>query len=777
MSNLVPGEGPEHARIMLIAEAPGETEDKLGRPFVGQAGKVLDGILEEVGLRREDLYITNVMQVRPAGNNFDNFYIKEKGKKVPSPDLVAGYERLQQEIASCGANVIVPLGNEALKAIAGFGGISKWRGSVLSTNMGKCIPSIHPASVARNWSQRPAVVSDFTRIKKESEYPDVRSVPKSITIAYGLQDALDAISLANRSKHVAFDIETETDQITCISLSWQANQGVCIPFWFAGSTLRTSADELLIWESLVELLGNPDVGKIGHNGTYDMEFLHRTLGIRVQQYAFDTMLGFHTLYLELPKGLDFICSIYTDVPYYKDDIDSEDMDTYFRYNATDSMVTYLCYLAILEELTERELLVFYHTHVHRLIFPLLDMQLRGVAFDTEKRNGVRKMVREDIEILKDKFEFVAPGVNPASPLKLMAYYYATLSYPKQTHKDPITGLNKVTVNEEALAKLAKMFPQDESIATLLLLREKSKLLSTYLEVKLDADNRIRCSYNITGTETGRLSSSATSRETGTNLQNIPNGVIKQLFLADPGKILLNADLSQAEARVVAYLAGDERLIRVFENGGDIHRKNAANIFKKKEEEVTEDERQLAKRVVHASNYGMGPATFSRNTGIPVSEAKRLLNQYFATYPRIKVWHMQISNQLKNSRRLRAPSGRERVFFNRWDESLTKEGLAYIPQETVGTLVNDALIELWEDKSHPLELLLQVHDSILCQCPEDRVEESIARLKKSLTRPIQVNGRTLVIPIDIKKGYNWAQMEKSIDQDDIIRDATVKGMGC
>ena len=770
-------EGVAHAKVLLCGEAPGETEEKEGRPFIGQAGRVLDSILEEVGIRREECYITNVVQVRPPGNNFDHFYTKEKARKVPSPELLEAYERLKGEIASCSPNVIVPLGNEALKAITGLSGITKYRGSILVTNMGKCVPSIHPASVARNWQYRPAVVSDFHRIKKESEFPEVRITPKELVIAYSTQEAMRWLDEIEKAKEFAFDIETESEQITCISFSHKENFGVSIPFWFAGSSLRSTTDELLIWRTISRVLATGN--SIAHNGIYDREFLKQSLSIIVDKYTFDTMLGFHCLYLELPKALDFVSSIYTDVPYYKDDIDSEEMDVYFRYNATDSMVTYLCAIEERKELEERGLTEFYYTHMHRLVEPILDMQLRGVRWDREKRNELRKETRKEIDTLTTEFEGLAPGVNPSSPKQLSTLLYTTLGYPKQTTKDKATGAIRVTTNEEAISKLRALRP-NRILDILLNIREKSKLLSTYLEVKLDEDNRIRCSYNITGTETGRLSSSATTRGTGTNLQNIPESV-RELFIPDEGKIFLNADLSQAEARVVAYLSGDSRLIEVLKNGGDIHRKNAANIFRKKEEDVTNEERQLAKRVIHASNYGMGPVTFSRNAGVTVPEAKRLLNQYFVTYPRIKVWHMQVQNALKQSRRLRAPSGRERIFFNRFDDSLVKEGLAYIPQETVGTIVNDALIELWEDKSHGIELLLQVHDSILCQCPDnpDSVTSAVSRLVRALTRPITINGRVLIIPTDVKIGHDWLHMKKydGVSQEEILKSTTVTGMGC
>jgi DNA polymerase I-like protein with 3'-5' exonuclease and polymerase domains len=222
----------------------------------------------------------------------------------------------------------------------------------------------------------------------------------------------------------------------------------------------------------------------------------------------------------------------------------------------------------------------------------------------------------------------------------------------------------------------------------------------------------------------------------------------------------NADLSQAEARIVAALAGETGLLDIFNSGGCIHRKNAANIFKKKEEDVTEKERELAKRITHASNYGMGPITFARTAGISTHEAKTLLNTYFARYPKIKLWHMKIASDLKRSRVLVTPFGRKRTFFNRYDESLLKEAYAYIPQSTVADLLNMGLRRLYaKTKGTEVEILLQIHDAVLVQCPTNQVTQTATLLRDTLTIPITVDHLPITIPVDISVGENWGELKK------------------
>ncbi len=751
--------GPERARIMLVGECPGETEVREGRPFAGMAGRVLDTILEEVGITLAECRVTNVMQTRPPGNNFSRFYERDGKRLVPSPELTQGYERLRMEIAACQPNVIVPMGNEAMKALVGFGGIMDWRGSILESPFGKVIPTYHPAAVAREWTFRPASVIDFGKVKTESMFPELRRTERTLLTSPTFEEIIHHLQRMKGSEHVSFDIETETEQITCIGFSDRRDWAICVPFWFGGSgSLWSPEQEAEIWKGIFNLLEDQNIKKIAHNGVYDIEYLDRTMGLRVRNYWLDTMIAFHACYLELPKGLDFLTSVYTDHPYYKYQRRTDDMKTHWKYNATDACITYEIAFKVLKDMEDMKVEGFYRDYMHSLIEPLYQMQKRGVRFDVERCKEVRKQYKEEIEMLEKRLvEEVGHELNCNSHKQMTTWLYTELNLPKKTKLRKSTGEQTLAADEEALNELYDKH-KIPALRTILEIRERKKIYSTYLEVKLDEDKRIRCAYQITGTETGRLSSNQTARGTGTNLQNIPGGLVKSLFTADPGCVLINADLSQAEARVVAHLSGDERLIRVFDSGGDIHRKNAANIFNKKEEDITDDERQMAKRVVHASNYGMGPRTFAQQTGLPESEARRLLAQYFATYPRIKLWHMQIKAQLQKSKVLTTPLGRKRIFFNKWTDQQFKEGLAYIPQSTVADVVNQGLIELYKEG---VELLLQVHDSVVAQCGEDVgvVGKTVELIKRCMTRPIEINGKILVIPVDVKVGKNWDKMDK------------------
>lgn len=756
----VVGVGPEQVKIMLVGEAPGETEEKEGKPFVGTAGKCLDSMLEEAGIRREECYITNVMQVRPAGNKFSNFYEKVKGKNVPSAALLEGIERLKLEIVQHKPNVIVLLGNEAMKAVLGFEGVVDYRGSVLDSPYGKVIPTIHPASVARNWAFRPAVVCDLMKVRKEAEYPDIRTAKRELVVCYSYEQALEELRRLEHEEEIAFDIETESGQITAIAFSAWPRRAVCIPFWFGETkSIFGQEQELELWKGVRRVLEGAG-RKIAHNGLFDIEELSK-VGITVANFQFDTMLAAHAVYPELPKGLGFWCSIYTDQTYYKHERVSSDMDSFFRYNATDACITYEIAQELKRELKECKVEEFFYTYMMPLVWPIARLELRGIRYDWEECLAMREVSRKTIASLQAELDgLVGESLNVGSHKQMCDWLYSKKKYKKQFKKDKISGESRLTADDEALESISRGLKEpSKELDIIREIRYYSKLLSTYLTVSVDEDKRMRCSFNLAGTETGRLSSSKTVRGTGSNLQNVPREV-KHLFRADPGMVLVEADLSQAEARIVSYLANEVRLIDAFNKGGDVHRQNAARMFNKEEKDVTEAERNLGKRACHALNYGMGPATFSRDAGIPIGEARRVRNSYFACFPRIAVWHLQMASALKKSRTLGTPFGRKRVFYSMWSESVLKEGLAYIPQSTVADIINRAIIML--DRmflGSDVSLLLQVHDSILLQCPVDKLQATVTAVRECMEKPVLINSKQVSIPAEFKVGDNWGNMKK------------------
>ena len=757
---IVKSTGPKDAKIMLIGEAPGADEEIQGIPFVGGAGKILNGLLRDAGINREECYITNVMTVRPVNNDFGNFY-EDKGRKVPRDILLEGIERLKNEIIAVDPNVIVAFGNEPLKALTGLTAITKRRGSlyniILNDKAFKLIPTMHPAGVMRFWEFRPLVLFDLGKVLKESTdisyemtprtWEKVEDIPKLRTY---VKDFLE------NADYISFDIETCNNQVSCISFARTANFAFTVPICIYDKSFWTPEEELIVWRLIKRLLES-SVRKIAQNANFDMFFLWTTVGIKVKNLWMDTMNAFHDLYPELPKSLDLLCSIYTDQPYYKDTIKTD----FYHYNCLDSMVTFECAMKIEQELKEFGVHKLYYEHTHPILEPLLEMQVRGHRIDMKKKTLAAESTREDIMVKQKQLdEAVGYELNVNSPKQMKAFLYDDLKLPPVISRK--TG--KITTDETALKKLSKAYP-NPVFDSIVHIRGQRKLLSTYLEASTDPDGRFRCRYILFGTETGRLASKLSWTDTGGNLQNVPKGIAREIFIPDEGKMFMSADLSQAELRVVAYLADEKQFIKVFESGGDVHRMVASHMFSKPEDKITKEERELGKRIVHASNYGMGAGKLAELSGMSYSEAEEKMNLYHVYYPKIRIWHMAVEAQLKRTRVLTTPMGRKRMFFGRWNKALLRDAYAYVPQSTVADVCLKGMVNLYETMPLQCDLVFNIHDEVVIQMPTEFKDKVIMGCEltmkelmiKCMSIPIQIGDKVLTIPVGIKTGMNWNEV--------------------
>jgi DNA polymerase-1 len=793
MSKVVEFDGPRTAKIYIVGEAPGANEELEGKPFVGGAGRLLNRLLMEAGMVREECRVGNVMRVRPAGNDFKHFYADAQ-RRIPKQELIEGIVYLKEDIKRCNPNLVVALGNEPLRALTGEMGITNWRGSILfSRELGcKVIPTIHPAALLRSWKNVPLVMFDFKRIREEGKTAEYSIRNREFVLRPLFETVMWELDRLRKVEKVAFDVETdEKGHITAIAIAESPWKAVSIPFTnSSGAPYWRVEEEIEIWHRVKSIMEDEKVGKIAQNAQFDIiMFLINPYHIKVKGLVFDTMCGHHTVYPELAaseketiegkmkhtagggKGLGLLCSIYTRQPYYKHWGKSGTDEIFWKYNCMDAAVTYECAEVIEREMKEFGVFDFYHRLVHPLIPILLEMQMRGVRLDQAVRVQAMEMYEKETEEMTEKLNgAIGRVVNVMSPKQLKELLYDELNLPPQYKK----GTTVLTTNEEALEDLAVKF--NSPIFDLILgIRQNRKLIGTYLNDAGGEDGRMRCSYVIGGTETGRLSSRQSVFGSGTNLQNIPPGVCRKMFIPDEGKIFIEADLSQAEARVVAYLAEEERMIEVFEGGGDIHQLTADSLpasfmpSGSAYENVPNPRRLFAKKHVHAFNYGEGEWTFARRARIARAIAASIRNGYLDRFPKIKAWHLQIQRELGKSRTMTTPMGRKRTFFGLWGDQLFREAYAFVPQSTVADVLNLATIRLYNityaGKYATFikpQLMLQNHDAFVVQCHNDliSIDQTILIIKEAFAIPIYINGKTFTIPIEMKMGKSWGEMEKT-----------------
>lgn len=222
---------------------------------------------------------------------------------------------------------------------------------------------------------------------------------------------------------------------------------------------------------------------------------------------------------------------------------------------------------------------------------------------------------------------------------------------------------------------------------------------------------------------------------------LPN--VRKMFIPDPGFVICDSDLAQADAQVVAWEADDQILKDIFHDPDkDLHNENALAIFKR----VTPATRQLAKGGVHATNYGASAATLARALGISRYEAQGFIDAWFTAHPGIYEWHRRIEHQLQTTRTIYNKFGFRKVFFDRVDRALP-EALAWIPQSTVAITINTGMANIHENLYPDVQVLLQVHDSIVYQVRESKFLELREELKKNLEIVIPYDD-PLIIPIGL-----------------------------
>ena len=783
MNTHVPPEGPQNARMMFIGEAPGADEVRLGRPFVGPAGKVLDQLLADVGIKRPEVYITNVMKVRPPGNKFETFFL-DKACTQPSPELVAGIDALEQEIHNIPCGMIICLGAWPLWALTGLRGIEKYRGFPHRAMHRNIIATYHPAYILRQWSGYPTAKMDFEKAKKIQElYEEETPIcPMNLISEPTFGQALDYLEACKRARRISYDVETAQGMIDCIGFSRGESTALCIPMAMeAGDgSYWTEQQEILLWRKIKEVLES-GVPIVGQNISYDNFYVQTTRGITPKNIELDTMIAFNLMYPGQSKGLDYLATVYTNHPYWGYRAPKVLGPERWKYNAMDCLVTHDIAEPIIHELRTEGHYDFYHRLPHKLIKPLEAMTLRGVRIDRDLRNRTRASYRKRIGALKKGVQGTLGGediekaqasikslkkvergsFNPGSDTQLRNLVYDTWGMKKIFER----GTKSPKIDESALRRLAE---EDEGahgrfFPYLLQYNKLDKLYTTYLSADIGPDGRMRCSYNIAGTVTGRLSSSAAPDRTGTNLQNIPHGDMRRMFIADEGYVILKCDIKQADNTVVAYLANEPFLIKAFEEGADVHKRVASMIFNKAEHRITKQERKLGKKSGHAMNYGEGVDMFRQvcweEMGLRFTrrEAERIRNGYLDICPRISMWHLEIQEQLGKNRTLVNPFGRKRYFFERWGNELFKQAYAHLPQSTVVDVLDTGLISLFDAG---YDLLLQVHDELDMNGKAD--PETLRAIKSHMEFTITINGHSVVLPIEISAGKNWEDMREVSD---------------
>lgn len=784
------------ARFAIVGEAPSDVEIREGEPFVGPAGSQLNRIMSACNIPRYQLYLTNCCKTKLPNNNTAKLWT-EKGFRCPEWSTLQ--DRLIEELSNFEGNVIILVGATAMRMLIDepkFDKIGKYRGSIFRAEdfphladrlAGKFIAiTYHPAFTLPYKSPVHfyTMIADFQKFKLVDEDPTIMNTKVELITMPTYNDVMVHYELVKTKQVVAFDIEATPKYTTCFSLAVYDGDSItslCVPLMDNKGNYWTAEQEVEIWIGLANILVNPAIGIVCQNGMFDIMFVLRTMNIISDNFYFDTMLAQHIVYTDLPKGLDFLTSTYTYFPYYKDEGKQshlaaiKDWKSYWIYNAKDSAYLLPIMDALkteLEDLGAMESLT-YSMNLHK---PLMEMEFNGILTDRvgieRYRNKLQRQIKAQMHGLH---KIAGEELNINSSKQMIAYFYGKLMIKPYINRKS----KRATCDAVALSRIARKNVKGSIEAKIIIdIRQKFKLLSTYFNINVDEDNKLRCAHNIAGTVSGRISTESTFFGTGANLQNQPY-IYKKYLIPDKDHILCEVDLAKAEAHVVAYLTQDANMIAAFESGVDVHSFNASKIFGVSIEEVIEEartkkvdqkktKRYLGKKVVHASNYNMGPQTFSDNLAkenvfMPQKECKQLLDAYSARFPGLHRWHKLIEEEVQRTRILYNLFGRPKRFLGLMNAALYRNAYSYKPQSTVAELLNRGSIKIANDPrlgqdGYDIDLMTTVHDSDVFQFHKKYASELLNILliiKDHMTHTFTYKGKSFTIGLDAKIGYQWA----------------------
>lgn len=609
--------------------------------------------------------------------------------------------------------------------------------------------------------------------------PDVAHVDNwSVRVLETMDDLTVAFNRLKNAMVVTFDTETTgldgmTAQMIGFSLACDALEGFYVSFIHDHWTPE-QIEEIKI--RLGELLTH-HACLVMHNAKFDLHIL-ATAGIAVPRHVHDTMLMADLLKTdeEQKVGLKSLSvrvlseqmQDFKDVTAGYKSFREVPLDRAARYATHDVVQTYKLYEKFVRDLAHVPTLQRVYEQVELpLMHILFHMERTGIKLDAAKLKQVRFDVVHAMTTIDEKMRgFLcsigyegALSFNPQSPKQVGEILYDRLklvSYQK-------TSTGQKSTNREVLEGLAKVHPFPGLI---LEYRELAKLLNTYLDPLPELINastgRIHTSYSQVIAATGRLASS------DPNLQNIPvagtfGSQIRTAFVAPEGHVLVSADYSQIELRVLAHLTKDPVLTAAFKNHEDPHRQIAARLFGKPEVEITHAERQIGKKINFSIIYGLTPYGLSQDLGISLKDAKTYVEHYFAHYPAVRPWMEGVEVAAKEFGYVETMLGRRRYVKGLSEsnkivyEAARRVAVNTVVQGTAADIIKMAMIKvdvLLRQSGTRTKMLLQIHDELLFECPEDEAEKVTKQIVAAMQQALPLD---VELAVSVSVGKNWGEV--------------------
>ncbi|MBI5586018.1 MAG: DNA polymerase I [Deltaproteobacteria bacterium] len=581
-----------------------------------------------------------------------------------------------------------------------------------------------------------------------------------------------------KAGHISLDLETTSAdplraEIVGIALSWKEGAGFYVPVGhtYLGAPRQLKREQVLA--DLKELIEDPEIKKIGQNIKYEWLVL-RHYGLDYRGIAFDTMLASYLLNPgRRTHGLDQIAweHLNQKLISYKEVTGTGSKALNFsqvpvpravEYAAEDAEVTLTLSELLGPLLHQAGLKKLFRELEMPLITVLGEMEWHGIRIDTGALADLSKELEGKLAQIEDQiYALAGDRFNINSPQQLSQILFDKLQLPSAKKTK---GKSHSSTDAEVLRDLSLQYPICTEIWNY---RSLSKLKSTYVDAlpKLlhPETGRLHTSFNQTVTATGRLSSS------DPNLQNIPVRTeegrrIRQAFVADPGWLLLSADYSQIELRIMAHYSGDPSLVEAFLNEEDIHTRTAAELNNVSPGEVTPDMRRQAKVINFGIIYGMSAFGLSKELGIGAREAQEMIDRYFLRYQGVKEFLDRTIAEARETKMVTTLFNRRRIIeeinsSNRVARQFAERTPINTPiQGSAADLIKKAMIVIAREmKGQGLQarMLLQVHDELVFEAPEQEVEALKKLVKEHMESAVELR---VPLTVQISTGRNWAELK-------------------
>lgn|SRR5215510_3005831 len=817
MSNrYVAGVGPVDHDLMVVGEAPGKHEHETGIPFSGPSGEILNECLRKAGVKRSEVYVTNVCKYQPPMNDLKKLHLIGVDLEQQAKEL------WENEIDRFKPKCILAVGDTALEYITAHTGILKYRGSILLAKDGatKVVPTVHPAALfsrgdtgGLEYIYVKLIEHDIKRASDESRSRKIELPDRQLDICHSSLDLYRFFNRYEKLDKAATDIESIKCVPVCVGFAFSRHHAISVPLLrqVGKHKLTDMGDHEMdeIWRLVDKKLR--ELRLVGQNIKYD-EYKLNLIGFELPYVYSDTLIKTRVIFPELPvKKLHVQSSLWTREPYYKEEgaefrLGKQNIEQLFRYNGKDCAVTYEIDeeqeqdLIDLSEAYHVDLVDYYYNYMMKKHKFYLKMENTGFLVDKARQRELKKKYSDLQKPVHDRItELVGHEVNVASYPQLFNLFYKEMKF--KTMKRNPTSEDTIV---QLLGNHAKTKERQEILTSILEEKRIRTQRSRYINFSPDYDGRCKTSFNISATETCRSSTSILQKpirpkKIGLAFHTISKHGrlakdIRSMFIPDKGCVFLAADSSQAEARVVAVLSEDWDLLAAFDNV-DIHRRTAGLIFGYTKElilstgavsvvdimEKDGPERFCGKKTRHAGNYDMGKNEFMLNfntdaqkfdINMSISEwrAGQMLDIFHAASPKIRSkFHKDVQNCLQDTRAIVDPYGGVRIFNGRMDNQLFKEGYANIPQRTVAHLVQGAALKIDSELNGDSAVmwLSEDHDSLKMLVPENNWEPYARLMKKYFEVPIDFSihcslkrDYKLIIPCEVEiSDTNYANFRK------------------